>query len=271
MARWTPDPSFYPSPRLAAKAPAETLAYVATFDPKRDVPDAIAVVDVDPSSATYSKIVGQVDMTSPRRRAAPFRMERLLVLPLPQRAAPACRAPLSRRAGSALLAHLHHRYQARSAPPDDRQGDRARGADREDRLHAARTPCIAVRKASTSRRSAMPPATGPAASSSWTHETFEVLGRWEVDRGPQQSRLRRLVASRLRHDGDQRMGHAEHVRERPRSRRFCSARNTAGACISGICTSASMCRRSISAPSTSSCSSCARRTTRPRPTASSMA
>ena len=64
MARWTPDPSFYPSPRLAAKAPAETLAYVATFAPKRDVPDAIAVVDADPSSASYSKIVSQVDMTA---------------------------------------------------------------------------------------------------------------------------------------------------------------------------------------------------------------
>jgi selenium-binding protein 1 len=62
MTRWTPDPTFYPSPRLAAKAPAETLAYVAAFAPKRDVPDAIAVIDVDPSSATYSKIVGGVDM-----------------------------------------------------------------------------------------------------------------------------------------------------------------------------------------------------------------
>lgn len=62
MTRWTPDPTFYPSPRLAAKAPAETLAYVAAFGPKRDVPDAIAVIDVDPSSATYSKIVDGVDM-----------------------------------------------------------------------------------------------------------------------------------------------------------------------------------------------------------------
>src|SRR4029078_11725213 len=62
MARWTPDPPFYPSPRLAAKAPPETLAYVATFAPKRDVPDALAVGDVDPSSASYSKIVGQVVM-----------------------------------------------------------------------------------------------------------------------------------------------------------------------------------------------------------------
>ena len=48
MATWTPDPSFYPSPRMAMKAPPETLAYVAAFDPERKTPDAIAVVDVDP-------------------------------------------------------------------------------------------------------------------------------------------------------------------------------------------------------------------------------
>ncbi len=46
MAKWTPDPTFYPSPRMAMKAPAETLAYVASFDPTRQVPDAINVVDV---------------------------------------------------------------------------------------------------------------------------------------------------------------------------------------------------------------------------------
>ena len=33
------------------KAPAETLAYVASFDPTRLVPDAISVVDVDPAIA----------------------------------------------------------------------------------------------------------------------------------------------------------------------------------------------------------------------------
>jgi hypothetical protein len=33
MAPWQPDPSFYPSPRQAAKAPPETIAYVAAFDP----------------------------------------------------------------------------------------------------------------------------------------------------------------------------------------------------------------------------------------------
>ena len=31
MPTWTPDPSFYPSPRMAMKAKPETLAYVAAF------------------------------------------------------------------------------------------------------------------------------------------------------------------------------------------------------------------------------------------------
>ena len=63
MPTWTPDPSFYPSPRQAAKAPPETLAYVAAFDPERKSPDRLAIVDVDPKSPSYSKIIGQVAAT----------------------------------------------------------------------------------------------------------------------------------------------------------------------------------------------------------------
>ena len=64
MATWQPDPSFYPSPRQAAKAPAETLAYVAAFDPARKTPDAIAVVDLDSASSSYGKIVNTVTATN---------------------------------------------------------------------------------------------------------------------------------------------------------------------------------------------------------------
>src|SRR5262244_520281 len=60
MATWTPDPTFYPSPRLAMKAPPEQHAYVAEFDPERQRPDRLAVVDVDPQSSTYAKIVGRI-------------------------------------------------------------------------------------------------------------------------------------------------------------------------------------------------------------------
>ena len=43
MTTWTPDPTFYPSPRMAMKAAPEMLAYVAAFDPDRKTPDAIAL------------------------------------------------------------------------------------------------------------------------------------------------------------------------------------------------------------------------------------
>ncbi|GAB1641857.1 selenium-binding protein SBP56-related protein [Krasilnikovia sp. MM14-A1259] len=62
MTRWTPDPTFYPSPRDAAGAPAERLAYVAAFDRSATRPDAIAVLDTDPGSADYGRVVGWTDL-----------------------------------------------------------------------------------------------------------------------------------------------------------------------------------------------------------------
>jgi selenium-binding protein 1 len=56
------DPTFYRSPRDAAAAPKEKLAYVATFARPADKPDAIAVVDVDPESASYAAVIGFTEM-----------------------------------------------------------------------------------------------------------------------------------------------------------------------------------------------------------------
>src|SRR6187200_3622252 len=123
MTRWTPDPPFYPSPRLAAKAPAEALAYVAAFAPKRDVPDAIAVIDVDPSSATYSKIVGGVDMPKIGDELHHYGWNACSSCLCPNAHTSAHRAALSRRSGPALLAHLHSRHQARSQKSFDRSRD----------------------------------------------------------------------------------------------------------------------------------------------------
>jgi methanethiol oxidase len=58
------DPTFYRSPRDAAAAPAEKLAYVATFSRKADKPDAMAVVDVDPQSVSYGSVVGFTELTN---------------------------------------------------------------------------------------------------------------------------------------------------------------------------------------------------------------
>jgi methanethiol oxidase len=63
--QWKPDPTFYASPVHAMEAPQERLAYVALLNPSGERPDAIGVVDVDPSSPAYGTMVGQADMPSP--------------------------------------------------------------------------------------------------------------------------------------------------------------------------------------------------------------
>jgi methanethiol oxidase len=60
MATWSPDPTFYPSPKMAMDAPKEELAYVAILNEGK--PDALAVLDVNPASASYTKTVGRLDL-----------------------------------------------------------------------------------------------------------------------------------------------------------------------------------------------------------------
>ena len=61
MAQWRPDPTFYPSPRMAAEAPPEKFAYLALLNPRHQgTHDALAVIDVDPASSKYAQVVGQV-------------------------------------------------------------------------------------------------------------------------------------------------------------------------------------------------------------------
>ena len=117
MSLWTPDPTFYPSPRDAAAAPAETLAYVVAFDRAAQKPDALAVLDIDPASVVV-RAGGRLDRHAvPRRRAAPLRLEHALVRALPVRAAPALRAPLPGRARAALVPDHDPGHQG----PDPRQ------------------------------------------------------------------------------------------------------------------------------------------------------
>lgn len=58
MTLWRPDPSFYPSPRMAMEAPPERLAYVVALNYGRnDRPDELRVIDVDPASRGYGTVV----------------------------------------------------------------------------------------------------------------------------------------------------------------------------------------------------------------------
>jgi selenium-binding protein 1 len=54
----TTDPTFYRSPADAIAAPPEGLAYVAAYDPTGQQKDAITVLDTDPASPDYGKVVG---------------------------------------------------------------------------------------------------------------------------------------------------------------------------------------------------------------------
>ena len=57
-----PDPTFYPSPKLAMQGPVEKLAFTLMLSPDGSQPDGLAVVDVDPASPTCGQIVHQLFM-----------------------------------------------------------------------------------------------------------------------------------------------------------------------------------------------------------------
>src|SRR5262245_65005117 len=58
----TTDPTFYRSPAEAIAAPPERLADVAAYDPTGQAKDAMTVLDVDPSSPDYGRVVGWTDL-----------------------------------------------------------------------------------------------------------------------------------------------------------------------------------------------------------------
>src|SRR3712207_722599 len=63
MPRWTPDPTFYASPTHAMEAPPERLAYVALLaTANHGTRDALGVVDTDPDSPSYGRLVGRLDL-----------------------------------------------------------------------------------------------------------------------------------------------------------------------------------------------------------------
>ena len=185
MATWTPDPSFYPSPRLAAKALPEEHAYVVEFDPERKRPDRLAVVDVDPKSATYARIVGQVATPGTGDELHHFGWN----------ACSSCLCP------NAPHPHVERRYLI---VPGLRSSNihilDTKPNAREPKLIRTITAQELAERAGYSRPhtvhcgpdgiyiSALGNAEGkgPGGVFVMDHETFDVLGRWEVDRGPQQ-------------------------------------------------------------------------------------
>lgn len=185
MTTWTPDPSFYPSPRMAMKAARETLAYVVAIDPERKVPDTLAVVDVDPSSETYAQIVGSTAMPNVGDELHHFGWN----------ACSSCLCP------NAPHPHVERRYlvvpglrSSRIHILDVKPNPRA------PKIVKVIGPEEVAERAGYSRPhtvhcgpegiyvSALGNADGKAPGGTFLmdHETFTVRGRWEIDRGPQE-------------------------------------------------------------------------------------
>ena len=63
MPLWKPDPSFYPSAKMAMQAPPERYGYVSALNTGvNDRPDALCVVDLDAQSPTYGQTIHTLHM-----------------------------------------------------------------------------------------------------------------------------------------------------------------------------------------------------------------
>src|SRR3984893_1045110 len=179
------DPTFYPSPKLAGQAPAEKLAYVAALNANGGKqPDALVVVDVDPSSKKYGKVVGRLNMPNVGDELHHFGWN-------------ACSSALCPYAPHP---HVERRYlvvpglkssriHIVDTQPDPRQPRLVKviEADELARKTGYSRPHTSHCGPDGIYMSALgsPSGDGPGGVFVLDHESFEVKRAWEGDRGPQ--------------------------------------------------------------------------------------
>ncbi len=185
MAPWRPDPSFYPSPRLAASAPREELAYVALLNASGNGgTDAIGVVDVDPSSPEYGRMVGKVDMPFPGDELHHFGWNACSSHLCPW----APHAQVERR--YLVVPGIHSsRIHILDTRPDPRNPTLTKVIEGETVMertgysapHTVHCGPDGIYLNGLGSRDG----DGPGGIFMLDHETFEPVGAWELDRGPQ--------------------------------------------------------------------------------------
>lgn len=186
MTTWKPDPTFYPSPKMAMAAPCEQLAYVAVLNPHSNGrPDALAVMDVNPQSNHYGQVVNRVEMLHPGDELHHFGWN-------------ACSAALCPWAPHP---HVERRYllvpglRSSRMYIIDTQPNPAR-----PRIVKVIQPEEIYKRSGYSRPHTIhcgpddiyvsalgaPDGNGPGGIFVMDHKTFEIKGAWEKERGPQQ-------------------------------------------------------------------------------------
>ena len=189
----TMDPTFYRSPGEAMAAPTENLAYVVAFDRAGKLPDALAVLDTDASSASYGTVVGWADLPTTGDELHHFGWN-------------ACSSALKHEGHDMGGDGLQRRYlllpglRSSRIHVYDTQPD-----PRSPRLHKTIEAEELAAKAGYSRPHTLHcgpdgvfltclgsgngsgdgDGDGPGGIALLDHSTFDVLRAWETDRGPQ--------------------------------------------------------------------------------------
>src|SRR5262245_23803001 len=182
-----PDPSFHASPKLAMEAPPENFAYTLLLSPDFSKPDALAVIDTKPGSATFSQIVHTVTMPNKGDEFHHFGWN-------------ACSSALSPLTGHAFLERRYliipglrsSRIYIVDTKPDPTQAKihkiiepeevfKKTGYSRPHTVHCGPEGVYV----STLGGGGKDGTAGPPGVFIMDCETFDILGRWEIDRGPQ--------------------------------------------------------------------------------------
>jgi methanethiol oxidase len=181
------DPTFHATAKLAMEGPAEIYAYCLMLSPDFSRPDGLGIVDVDPKSSRYSKIVHTVVMPNKGDEFHHFGWN-------------VCSSALSPLSGHAFLERRYliipglrsSRIYVVDTKPDPTKAKihkiiepeevlRKTGYSRPHTIHCGPEGIYV----STLGGGGTDGTVGPPGIFVMDCETFEVLGRWEMDRGPQ--------------------------------------------------------------------------------------
>ena len=189
MSRLTPDPSFYATATEAAAAAPEQLAYVATIGVGQNgdtPPDALGVLDLDASSPSYGEIVGRVEMPNVGDELHHFGWNACSSALCPWMPHPHVERRYLVVPGlrSSRVYVLDTEATTRAARGSSRRSSRRRSRSRTGYSRAHTVHCgpdgIYVNALGN------PDGDGPGGIFVLDHDTFEVKGAWERDRGPQE-------------------------------------------------------------------------------------
>jgi selenium-binding protein 1 len=182
-----PDPTFYPTPRLAMEAPSEQLAYVALIRPDKTKPDAIAVVGTQPGSPHYGRVVHQVDLTAPGDELHHFGWNACSSMLCPMNG-----HPFTERRYLVVPGMRSSRLYFIDTKPDPTKPKIAKVIEPEEvirktgysRLHTVHCGPEGIYISALGGRGT-DGTDGPPGVFLVDCENFEILGRWEMDRGDQ--------------------------------------------------------------------------------------